>query len=176
MYKKTEVVTKERVKTFLDEWIEAPRETVDPVPLTIEVSNKTHGFYQLLPQFNGVLDEPVEIDGWRYVPRNKDDSPVPKEAERQIKALKDAGVVILQEVIGHNLIEEAETEAKKQRYKDNIKTAQKLAVGAFFLVGLLVLGVARVALAVASFALTADPAYIVVLEDGQWLCIVDWDS
>ena len=181
MYKKTKVMTKEEVRSILDRWAEAPRETVSQLPLAIEVSKKTHGFYQLIPHLSGTIDGPVEEGNWRYVPREVDNSLIPKEADRQVNALKDAGVVILQEIIGHNMVEEVQKEAsikrrreKMERCKEEMKEVGKDALK------LLAIGSALCASAYFLFLLNiftvVDPAVIVVLEGGQWLCVTDWDS
>jgi hypothetical protein len=165
--------------------MEAPRETVNPVPLAIEVSKKTHGFYRVIPNQNGTIDKPVTVmekgDKWRYVSRKEDKSFIPKEADRQIGALQDAGTLILQVLVGHNLTEEAEKEEKIKRRKENIKRSKQTLKGmAVGLVGMIALGIAVLA-QVLTFAITTpllfvDPRIVVVLEDGTWLCVVDYDS
>ncbi|MEJ2750791.1 MAG: hypothetical protein P8183_23220 [Anaerolineae bacterium] len=145
----------------------------------LAVGQENHGHYKVMPKL-GVIDEPMIINGWRFVPRGMDDAEVPKEGDRQVLALKTKGIVILQEIVGHNLVEEEEKRQKIEQVKNNLKIAGERLRGIASVAGsLLVWAVqafAALALGIITFALAADPALIVVLEDGTWLCVVEWDS
>ncbi len=145
----------------------------------LAVGEENHGFYKVMPKL-GKIDQPMEINGWRFLPRQMDDAEIPNEADRQVQALRENGIVILQEIVGHNLIEEKEKQEKIERYKNNMKTNAERMGKAITFAGVFIAWAAQAVIAlvigIISFALAIDPALIVVLEDGTWLCVAEWDS
>lgn len=127
-----------------------------------------HLRFKVLPPL-GILDAPKEINGWTFIPRELDNTPVPPEIDRHGQYLKGAGFVVLQEIIGHEPKEEMEMKPKRDYTKVKEQAAQ---VAKFLgvLVGLAI--TAAVGLAyIFALALSADPALIYVLEDGTWLVV-----
>ena len=176
------VTTEKVVKRKGKKAVKKPKKNVDWVALADEVAKKTHGIYEVIPEISGVIDGPVTVidkkgDEWLYISREKDNSPVPKEADREVEALKKV-IPLLQEIIGHNLTEEAEKERRIKERKENLERCKKeVAQG---LVKTLVVG-GKIALAFGSLVGTgalilADPRLVVVLPDGTALCVSDWDS
>ncbi len=149
------------------------------VTKALAVGDKNHGFYKVMPKI-GVIKRPMEANGWRFLARDMDDAEIPNEADRQVQALRENGIVILQEIVGHNLIEEKEKQEKIEGYKNSMRTnAERMGTVTTF-AGVFIAWVAQAVIAfvigIISFALAIDPALIVVLEDGTWLCVAEWDS
>ena len=141
----------------------------------LEVGQKNHGYYRVLPRL-GVIDEPIIVRDLQFLPREMDSSQIPWEADRQIKALENKGVLILQQIVGHNLKEEWEKQQKIEQTRQRIQQGTKILHDLAVVGGVLSLGILRVALSVITFALVADPWLIAVLEDGTWLVVAEWDS
>lgn len=136
----------------------------------ITLGRKHHAYYKVLPRV-GVIDEPVEMGNWRFVPRNQDTTYIPPEADRLGQPLKDAGFTILQEIIGHEQHEQNEKPRRDfSRLKEKALNINKIAG---VLAGLVVtVGVAAVYML--ALAIAYDPALIYVMEDGTWLVIAEW--
>lgn len=140
-----------------------------------KVELEQYGHYKELPKL-GIIKEPMIINDWRIVDRKDDDTPIPHDVDRHVLALKKAGAPIVQELIGHNLKDEEEKQRRIERNKQRLETAVQMAKGLMVIAGVVVSGVASLIMSVISFALAVDPVLIVVLEDGTWLCVAEWDD
>ncbi|MBK8903127.1 MAG: hypothetical protein IPM53_18210 [Anaerolineaceae bacterium] len=146
------------------------------VKIWFNLGRENHGHYTVMPRI-GVITEPMEVNGWKFLPLEMDDSVIPREAWKHVELLRDNGVIIKQVIVGHNLIEEEE---KRQKMEACKKTAEKvvsfvatLAVG--FMTAIAGAG-AMLALGFVGLLVAIDPILVVVLEDGTWLCVAEWDS
>jgi hypothetical protein len=145
------------------------------VSKALSVGKANHAQYQVLPRI-GVIDNPLEQNGWLFVPRDKDKTIIPHEAHRHIELLEESGVVILQQIVGHNLQEEEEKKKKQEEIKLRQERLTKTIEAAIGIVGFIVMGVLTLFFGLLQILLTADPALLVVLEDGTWLAVAEWDD
>lgn len=140
-----------------------------------KIGQENFGDYKVMPRI-GVIDEPREQGPWHFLPLEMDDSEIPKEAWRHVELLRKHGIPILQVIVGHNVQEEEEKRQKMEAYK---KTAEKIvALVATLAIGFLVTmasTTATVGLGFVGLLAAIDPILIVVLEDGTWLCVAEWD-
>ncbi|MAU01486.1 MAG: hypothetical protein CL608_30465 [Anaerolineaceae bacterium] len=135
--------------------------------------------YKVMPQL-GMIDEPMEINGWDFRPFEMDDCEIPREAWRQVELLREQDIPILQVIVGHNLKEEEDKRKRIEAYRNNLeKIGKAMAVTAgvaLTLVTWLAGAVTALVLGFITLVLAVDPILIVVLEDGTWLCVAEWDS
>ena len=155
------------------------KQTSGEVGRAVSIGREHHGHYTVMPRI-GVIDEPKVFNGWGFGDIKMDDSEIPKEAERHVQILRDNGIVILQVIVGHNLVEEAEKEKKIEAYREKLEQIGKVgsgaAVAALGLLTWLASAAATLILGLITLVLAVDPVLIVVLEDGTWLCVAEWDS
>lgn len=142
----------------------------------LSVGRENHGHYKVMPRI-GVITEPMEVNGWKFLPQEMDDSLIPREAWKHVEWLRQGGITIKQVIVGHNLKEEEEKRQKMEAYK---KTAEKivafvatLAVG--FMTAIASAG-AALGLGLVGLLMAIDPILVVVLEDGTWLCVAEWEA
>lgn len=155
-----------------------------PVARAIAIGRKAHMRYDVLPRL-GIIDRAIELPGgWTAIPREMDDSPVPRLADKQVELLQDGGIRILQQIILHEpeverepgRIEQAISNIDKEKFKRQIKEASS-AVGSAIAVGATAAAYTAVGVAaIAALAAVAavDPALVCVLEDGTWLVVCSW--
>ena len=67
----------------------------------VALGNKHHGSYQVLPRI-GVIDEPVELNGWTFIPEEMDTSHKPREIYRHPQLLEKHGIPVLQLIIEYH--------------------------------------------------------------------------
>ena len=141
----------------------------------LAVGRENHGHYKVMPRI-GIITEPMEANGWKFLPQEMDDSVIPREAWKHVELLRLDGITIKQVIVGHNLKEEEEKRQKMEAYK---KTAEKvvafvatLAVG--FMTAIASAG-AALCIGIVGLLLAIDPILVVVLEDGTWLCVAEWE-
>jgi hypothetical protein len=65
-----------------------------------EIERQRNVQFALLP-IVGLLNRPMEIDGWRVIPREMDTSPIPPEADMRLGWLQEGGVRFLQQIVIH---------------------------------------------------------------------------
>lgn len=167
MYTKTDV----GAKAYTDQSLEK-----NILNDALAVGRENHGHYKVMPRI-GVIIEPMEVNGWKFLPQEMDDSVIPREAWKHVELLRQDGIAIKQVIVGHNLKEEEEKRQKMEAYKE---TAEKivafvatLAVG--FMTAIAGAGTA-LALGLVGLLVAIDPILVVVLEDGTWLCVAEWED
>lgn len=125
----------------------------------------------------GVITEPMEVNGWKFLPQEMDDSLIPREAWKHVALLRQNGITIKQVIVGHNLKEEEEKRQKMEAYK---KTAEKIVASVATLVVGFMTAIASagaaLGLGLVGLLMAIDPILVVVLEDGTWLCVAEWET
>lgn len=148
--------------------------------------------------------KPVSFGDWVLVPATQDDSPLPMEARERMEVIAQAGIVARGYVIAHEVKPVAPALAPTADY-DLLTPSQKptlsaslggvlkvvggglgvVAVGLVAVAGAVVVAVAALAAAAAVVAVPLflvavaqgiDPKLIVVLEDGTWVQVYQWDE
>ena len=150
-------------------------DTATVINKALKVGLDNHGFYTVLPPL-GELEKPIVMNHWRFVPRDQDDTYIPKEADRQVMALKKNGILIRQEIVGHDLVEEKKKQERIEQTRNRIQKGAEVLRGLAMIGGFLAVGFIRLAVSIIALAITADPILIVVLEDGTWLCVAEWEE
>jgi hypothetical protein len=140
-----------------------------------------HHRFRILPEFRGVITNPVINSGgdWLFIPKqDKDDKIIPKAAFDRRALVRKKGYKVAQEIIGHEIKVAPEAPVAAPIPERGIewgKVAEEAAKG--FLIGLM--GIATVSL----YALTGaiqliDPSYCIVLDDGvgTWIELMTWNT
>jgi hypothetical protein len=158
------------------------------------LAGEARGYTYLNLGQKGVIEDRVVGLGWYFVPRSMDTAVVPKKADELARPVYEAGVVVLQEIIGHEIkVVEDSDSAGEESTPNRSKLAMGLGIAGLVTVGVVavasVLAPPAVAVAAAPVAATGtsawalaglgalaliDPALILVLEDGTWLQCASW--
>lgn len=146
-----------------------------PLDEVLAIGRENHGHYRVMPRI-GVIEGKKSVNGWDFLPLEDDDCVIPKEAWKHVELLRENNIPIKQIIIGHNVKEEEE----RQRRMASLKKGAEQVIG---FVSILAIGaltaIAGTGIAVVMGAigllLAIDPILIVVLEDGTWLCVAEWE-
>lgn len=141
----------------------------------LRVGKENNMEFHVLPRL-GVIDKQVVMNGWRFLPRQMDDSPIPTWADKRVKVLRDSGVTILQEIVGHNMQEEEEKEKKQEELEEKREKSAAAIMTIAGVIGFIVYAAIALFILALQAILTADPALIVVMEDGTWIAVAEWDE
>jgi hypothetical protein len=140
----------------------------------VAVGRKHHTRFEVMPRI-GVLTEPVVINGWRCVPRDQDDSPIPREADLRVGWLREEGIAIMQEIVMHEPGELLPVRDFTREKEALVKAAKVLGVVAVAATAAAAtVAIATLTTAATVVALGVDPALCVCLEDGTWTCVASW--
>lgn len=145
------------------------------VSRALQVGMENNMKFDVLPRL-GVIDKQVVMNGWRFLPRQMDDSPIPAWADARVKLLKDSGFTIVQEIIGHNMQEEEEKQKKQEELEEKRKKSAAAIMTIAGIIGFIVYAAIALFIMALEAILTADPALIAVMEDGTWIAVAEWDD
>ncbi len=138
----------------------------------------------------GVLDSPLERNGWKYVPLNQDNLILPNEAQKR-KAETERNFTVRQWIVGHEQKSSYPVQVEKEKVLAIQRTVRRAVLGVASAVATVVAIVVAVsALVVLVSALgtvlmaglvlmalgVADPQLIAVTESGEWVVVSSFFS
>ncbi|MCL4264784.1 MAG: hypothetical protein KJ069_16295 [Anaerolineae bacterium] len=128
-------------------------------------------FFEVVPDMKGTIDRPVHhLNGWTYFPLDQNISFVPNFAFDRVDMLRDAGIEIIQLIVGHEPVEEVVVQPQPAREPFDWSRVWDFLYTAGMVLGTITVAVASIALMVA----LSDPTLIIVTRSGQWIQVARW--
>lgn len=146
------------------------KKQTEQVKKVFAVAEREHYKFQVLGNIGtGMIECPFYYNQWWYIPIEQDKSIIPDTAFDRVDKIRQAGIPIKGLIVAH---EAPRLLASPKRQRKPIEWQK---VGDVAVTVIMVFGTITALLGyVLVTAVLYDPALIVVLDDGTWICVCTW--